>query len=113
MQAHRVVHGLAESLEDGDFAWCIDGGTENDLLEQIDGEVLGTAEGKKEAAGHQVPQRVEIEKLVSAGGSVNVAALTGQRGRVEDDNVKSGITFLEISKNVAFEQPRAACFEAI
>ena len=40
MQAHRVVHRLAESLEDGDFAWCIDGGAENDFLEQIDGEML-------------------------------------------------------------------------
>jgi len=103
MQANRVVDWLSESLEDRDFAWRVDGGAENDLLEQIDGEMLGTAEGKKEAAGRQVPQRVEIEKLVSAGGSVNVAALTGQGGRVEDGNVKSGIAFLEVREGVAFK----------
>jgi hypothetical protein len=103
MQANRVVDGLAESLEDGDFARRVDGGTENDLLEQIDGEMLGTGEGKKQAARPQVPQRVEIEKLVSASGSVNVTTPASQRGRVEHDNVKSGVTFLEISKNVAFE----------
>ena len=55
MQAHRVVDGLAESLEDGDFTSRIDGGTENDLLEQIDGEMLGTREGEKEAARPQMP----------------------------------------------------------
>ena len=50
MQAHRVVDGMAESLEDGDFASRIDGGAENDLLEEIDGEMLRTREGEKEAA---------------------------------------------------------------
>lgn len=104
MQAHRVVDGMAESLEEGDFASRIDRSTENDLLEQIDGEMLRTREGEKEAAGPHVPQSVEIEKLVSAGGAVNVAALTGQRGRVEDDNVKSGIACLEIREGVAFEE---------
>ena len=69
---------MSESLEDRDFAWRVDGGAENDLLEQIDGEMLGTAEGKKEAAGPQMPQRMKIEKLVSTGGSINVATLTGQ-----------------------------------
>ena len=113
MQAHRVVDGLAESLEDGDFASRIDGSTENDLLEQIDGEMLRTRESEKEAAGPHVPQSVQIEKLVSAGGSVNVAALTGQRGWVEDDNVKSGIAFLEIGEGVALEQLRTANFETI
>ena len=103
MQAHRVVDGMAESLEEGDFASRIDGGAENDLLEQIDREMLRTREGEKEAAGPHVPQSVEIEKLVSAGGSVNVAALTGQGGRVEDNNVKSGIAFLKIREGVAFK----------
>ena len=56
MQAHRVVDGMAESLEDGDFASRIDGGAENDLLEQIDREMLRTREGEKEAAGPHVPQ---------------------------------------------------------
>src|SRR4029453_6940289 len=113
MQAHRVVDGMAESLQEGDFVSRIDGGTENDLLEQIDGEMLRTREGEKEAARRHVPQGVEIEKLVSAGGSVNVAALMGQRGRVEDNNVKSGIAFLEICEGVAFEYLRTADFETI
>ena len=82
----------------------IDGGTENDFLEQIAGEMLRTREGEKEAAGFHVPQSVEIEKLVSAGGGVNVAALTGQRGRVEDDHVKIAVAFLQIREGVAFEQ---------
>jgi hypothetical protein len=58
MQAHRVVDGMAESLEDGDFASRIDGGAENDLLEQIDREMLRTREGEKEAARPHVPQSV-------------------------------------------------------
>jgi hypothetical protein len=58
MQAHRVVDGLAESLEDRDSTSRIDGGTENDLLEQIDREMLRTREGEKEAAGPHVPQSV-------------------------------------------------------
>ena len=36
----------------------IDGGAENDLLEQIDREMLRTREGEKEAAGPHVPQSV-------------------------------------------------------
>jgi hypothetical protein len=46
MQAHGVVDGLAESFEDGDFAWRVDGGAENDFLKQIDGEMLRTGEGE-------------------------------------------------------------------
>ena len=104
MQAHRVVDRLAESFEDGDFARRVDGGAQNDLLEQIDGDMLRTREAEKEAARPQMPQSVEIEELVSADGSVNVAALTGQGGRVQDDNVKSAIAFLEIREGVAFEE---------
>jgi hypothetical protein len=47
MKAHRVVDRLAESLDDSDFASRIDGGTEDDLLEQIDGEMLRTRESEK------------------------------------------------------------------
>ena len=104
MQAHRVVDGMAESLEDGDFTSRIDGGTENDLLEQVDGEMLRTREGEKETAWFHLPQSVEIEELVAAGGSVDVAAFTGQRGRVKDDNVKTAVAFLQIGEGVAFEQ---------
>ena len=104
MQAHRVVDGLAESLEDGDFARRIDGGSENDLLKQIDGQMLGTGEGEKEATGPQMPQRMKIEKLVSTCGSIDVGTLMGQRGRVEDVNVKIAIAFLEIREGVGFEE---------
>lgn len=99
-----MIDGLAESLKDGDFTFCIDGGTENNLLEQVDGEMLRTREGEKEAARPHVPQSVEIEKLVSAGGAVDVAALTGQGRWVEDNNVERAIAFLQIGERVAFEQ---------
>ena len=51
MQAHGVIDGLAESLDDGDFAPRIDGGAENDFLEQVDGEMLRTGEGRRKTAG--------------------------------------------------------------
>ena len=50
---------------------------------------------------------MEIEKLVATGGCVNVATLMGQRGRVQDDNVKISISFLKIGESVAFEQFRS------
>lgn len=60
MEAYRVIDGLAESLEDGDFTSRVDSGTKNDLLEKIDGKMLRTREGEKEAAGPQMTERVEI-----------------------------------------------------
>ena len=65
--------------------------------------MLGTRESDKEAAGPDMPQSMEIEKLVPAGGCANVAAFTGQRRRVEDDHLKSGVAFFEIGEGVAFE----------
>lgn len=102
-----MVDGLAESLEDGDFTSGIDGGAENDFLEQVDGKMLRTREGEEEAAGSQMTESVQIEKLVSARGSMNVDALTGQGRWVEDDDIKSGIAFLEIGESVPFHQFRA------
>jgi hypothetical protein len=60
-----------------------------------------------------VPQSVQIEKFVSAGGSVKDAPLTSQRGRVQYDNVKSGIALFEIGEGVSFDQLRTAGFETI
>ena len=40
MEAYRVVDGLAESLVDRHVASRIDRSAENDLLEQLDGQVL-------------------------------------------------------------------------
>ena len=104
MQAHRVVDGMTESLEEGDFASRIDRSTENDFLEQVDGEMLRTREGEKETAWFHLPQSVEIEEFIAASGSVDVAAFTGQRRRVKDDNVKSAVAFLQVGEGVAFEQ---------
>ena len=78
MEAHGVVDGVTKSLEDSDFSSCVDGGTEDDFLEQIDREMLRTREGEQEAAGRHMAQSVQIEKLVSSGGSLDVAALRGQ-----------------------------------
>jgi hypothetical protein len=36
MQANGVIKGMAQSLKNADFATRVDGGPENDLLEEID-----------------------------------------------------------------------------
>lgn len=83
-----MVDGLTEAAKDADFTPRVDCRAEHDFLEQVNGKMLGAGEGEQKTAGCYMPQRVEIEKLVRAGGRVDVASFVCQRGGVEDDNVE-------------------------
>ena len=55
MKTNGVIKGVAKSLNNADFATGVDGGAENDLLEEIDGDMLRTREGTKKPARFHMP----------------------------------------------------------
>jgi len=50
-----MIKGLPKSLKDADFATRVDGGAENYLLEEIDGDMLRTRESRKNTARFHMP----------------------------------------------------------
>jgi hypothetical protein len=102
MEAHRMIDGLAESLDHAYFTRRIDGCAEDDLLKEIDGKMLGTGESEKKPAGPHMSERVKIEKLVAPRGGFDVASFVRQGGRVKDDDIEGSLGFFEIGEGVGF-----------
>src|SRR5688572_11022099 len=96
MQAHRMGDRRPDLLYDPGSPPRIDGGAEDHLLKQIRREMLGAGEGQEKSSGIEMPEGMEIEKFVSAGGGINVAPPVVERGRVEHDHIKAGPAFLQV-----------------
>ena len=60
---------------------------------KIDGKMLGAGKRQEQTAGVKMLERVQIEKLISAGGGVYVASFVRQRRRVQDDQVEFSVDF--------------------
>src|SRR6185295_11669043 len=88
---------------DGNPPACIHGGAENDFLEQVDGKMLGTGKCEEHAAGGELFQRVQIEKLVPSSSRIQVGSFVRQRRRIQDDQIEFFVDLFQIGKGVTFE----------
>jgi hypothetical protein len=94
VQAYRVVDRLAEPFDDRNLTPGVNGGAEDDFLEEIDGNMLRAGKREKDPAGIKVPEGVQIEKFISARGGIHVASLVRQGRRIEDDQIELSVDFL-------------------
>jgi len=99
-----MIHGLTESLENGDLATGIDGRAEDDFLEEVDRQMLGARERKKNSSWIEALQRMKIKKFISACSGGDIIAFVGEGRRIQDDKVEAGVAFLKISESISFQE---------
>lgn len=104
VKAYRVIDGLAESFENGDFTSGIDGSAKNDLLEQVSGEMLRTREREKQSSGMDVLKSMKVKKFISTGSGGDIISFVRQGRRVQDHEVETCIAFLKIGESIGLQE---------
>jgi hypothetical protein len=87
-QVHGMIHPSSEATKELPGLSCIPHGAENDLLEKLRCNGVGTGKGGKETPFPEAARRLKIDLLVAPGRPVHILPGFGEGGGIENDQIE-------------------------